>query len=185
MASVDLRIRRSARRSRERWALHNETEFKDFESSERQRKLLERQDLEELRELLNDEIYNMQERFRAALAIRGSVTPEQQRIFVKRLHMLSFDGTYRDFGPTVKYPRTRARIDALIDLCHGDEVLFLREYVRALEKFFPVKTWSSRYVWNPRLLVKTLKSGKARKTIKHHMSYRYRPERPLLELVEL
>lgn len=176
MASVDLRIRRAARRSRERWALYDNTEFKDSESSESHRKQLARHDLEELRELLTDEIYNMQERFKVALAMRGRIVQADRRIFVKHLHMLSFDDTYRDFGPTVKYPRTRARIEALIELCHGDEALFVREYVRALEKFFPVDSWSSRYDWNPKLIEKTLKSGKLRKSIKHHMSYRYHTE---------
>ena len=113
MASVDLRIRRAARRSRERWALHTKT----------------------------------------------------------------FDETYRDYAPDSKQARSRVRIESLLVLCHGNEVLLLREYVRALEKFFPVESWSSHYVWNPRLIVKTLKSGKFRTSLKHSMSYRSRVEK--------
>lgn len=172
MASVDLRIRRAARRSRERWALFESTKYGTIRSKKAHASLLQRQHLEELRELLNDEAYNMQERFKAALAIRGRLNASHRRIFVKHLHMLTFDETYRDFGPTVKFPRTRARIEALIELCHGDEELFLREYARAIDKVFPIDSWSSHYVWNPKLIVKTLKSGKMRKSIKHHMSYR-------------
>lgn len=176
MASVDLRIRRSARRSRERWALYRATtDFEPFGTREKYQRLLERQDLEELRELLNDEIANMQDRFTRALAIRGRLTPAERRLFVKHLHMLTFDQTYRDFyGPVSKNARSRQRIESLLELCHGDEELFLKEYARALEKFFPVETWSSYYVWNPKLIVKTLKSGKPRVSIKHHMSFKSR-----------
>ena len=176
MASVDLRIRRTARRSKERWALHERTRYKTVKAREDFRKLLERQDLEELRELLSDEIYNMQERFVRALGIRGRITDVERRLFVKHLHMLTFDDTYRDYAPDSKNERSRVRIESLLVLCRGDEELLLGEYARALEKFFPVKTWSSHYVWNPKLFVKTLKSGKLRTSLKHHMSYRSRLE---------
>lgn len=177
MASVDLRIRRAARRSRERWALHEQTQYKTVKAREDFRKLLARQDLEELQELLSDEIYNMQERFTRALGIRGRITPVERRLFVKHLHTKTFDETYRDYAPDSKQARSRVRIESLLVLCHGNEVLLLREYVRALEKFFPVESWSSHYVWNPRLIVKTLKSGKFRTSLKHSMSYRSRVEK--------
>ncbi len=185
MASVDLRIRRTARRSRERWMLHEQTQYKTVKARENVRKLLMRQDLEELRELLGDEIYNMQERFTRALAIRGRITLVERRIFVKHLHMRTFDETYRDYAPESKNDRSRVRIESLIVLCHGDEALFLREYVRALEKFFPVGSWSPHYYWKPRLFQKKLKSGKLRTSLKHHMGYRYRLDESQLELVEL
>ena len=68
------------------------------------------------------------------------------------------------------------RIESLLVLCRGDYELLLREYVRALEMFFPVESWSKHYVWNPRLFVKTLKSGKPRTTLRHSMSYHSRVE---------
>lgn len=195
MASVDLRIKRAAQRSRERWDQYakmvarldiDEPDEGEWilgqESLDELKLLYTRHDLEELRELLNDEIFNMQQRFEAALGIRGRMTTEDRRVCVKRLHMLTFDETYRDYAPGSKNYRSRKRIEALIDLCHDDEVLFLREYVRALEKFFPVGVWSAHYVWKPRLFEKKLKSGKTRTSLKHHMGYRNRVSEPQLEL---
>lgn len=146
--------------------------------------LYEKQDLEELRELLDDEVYNMLERFTRALAIHGRLTPADRRIFVKHLHMMTFDETYRD-APAGKYRRTRQRIESLLVLCKDNEALLLREYALALDKHFPVESWSSYYVWNPKLVVKMLKSGKTRKSIRHHMSYRRHEEETRLELVEI
>lgn len=172
MASVDLRIRRAALRSRERWALYEKkagqlpaSELDEFKA------LYEKQDLDELRELLEDEIYNMQERFTRVLRIQGRITLAERRIFVKHLHMLTFDETYRDREAGSKNDRSRKRIESLIVLCHDDEAFFLQEYVRALEIFFPVGSWSSCYVWKPRLFQKKLKSGKTRTSLKHHMGY--------------
>lgn len=176
MASVDLRIRRTARRSKERWALHDKTVYKTVKARKAFEALLERQDLEELRELLADEIFNMQERFVRAMAIRGRLTTAERRLLVKQLHTKTFDETYHDRAPDSKNERSRVRIESLLVLCRGDEELLLREYVRALEKFFPVESWSKHYVWNPRLFVKTLKSGKLRTTLQHSMSYRSRVE---------
>ena len=177
MASVDLRIRRSARRSRERWAQHGATKYASLRAQKAYAKLLERQDLEELRELLNDEIANMQDRFTRALALRGRITLAERRRFVKHLHMLTFDETYRDYyGVVSKNDRSRQRIESLLVLCHGNEALFLKEYARALDKFFPVESWSAHYVWNPKLIERKLKSGKTRVSLRHHMSYRKRVE---------
>ncbi len=176
MASVDLRIRRTARRSKERWALHDKTAYKTVKARRAFQVLLERQDLEELRELLNDEIFNMQERFVRSMGIRGRLTTAERRLLVKQLHTKTFDETYHDRGPDSKNERSRVRIESLLVLCRGDYELLLREYVRALEMFFPVESWSKHYVWNPRLFVKTLKSGKPRTTLRHSMSYRSRVE---------
>ena len=144
MASVDLRIKRAARRSRERWDRYAKMAVKlDMEPDEGQwilgeeslqalKLLFERHDLEELRELLNDEIFNMQRRIESALAVRGRITIEQRRLFVKYLHMLTFDDTYRDYESGSKNVRSKKRIEALIELCHDDEERFLREYIRAL-----------------------------------------------------
>lgn len=189
MASVDLRIKRAARRSRERWDQYSKMAARldsdepdegewilGSEGLEALRRLYVRHDLEELRELLNDEIFNMQRRIEVALVIRGRITTEHRRLFVKHLHMLTFDETYRDYEAGSKNLRSKKRIEALIDLCHGDEEFFLREYVRALEKFFPVSSWSSHYVWKPRLFEKKLKSGNTRTSLKHHMGYRNRAE---------
>lgn len=176
MASVDLRIRRTARRSKERWALHDKTAYKTVKARRAFQVLLERQDLEELRELLNDEIFNMQERFVRSMGIRGRLTTAERRLLVKQLHTKTFDETYHDRSPDSKNERSRVRIESLLVLCRGDYELLLREYVRALEMFFPVESWSKHYVWNPRLFVKTLKSGKPRTTLRHSMSYRSRVE---------
>ncbi len=189
MASVDLRIKRAARRSRERWDHYSKMaarlDVDELDEGEwilaedglnELKSLYTRHDLEELQELLGDEIFNMQRRFEAALGIRGNVTTQHRRKFVKHLHMLTFDDTYRDYASDSKNDRSRRRIESLIELCHGDEEFFLREYVLALEKFFPVKTWSSHYVWKPRLFEKKLKSGKTRTSLKHHMGYRSRSE---------
>ena len=176
MASVDLRITRAARRSRERWALYRRTQVTSYSDSDDRWKQMQDHDLEELRELLEDEIYNMQARFMKALRIYGKITSAEQRIFVKHLHMLTFDETYRDREPKSKNDRSRKRIESLIKLCHDDEELFLREYAQVLEKYFPVDSWSSRYVWKPRLFQKTLKSGIVRTSLKHHMGYKYRSD---------
>lgn len=172
MVSVDTRIRRSARRARERRAYIGSPGMVGLIGTEELSRLQVRHELEELQELLNDEIFNMSERFRRASAIRGSITLGQKRLFVKRLHMMSFDDTYRDYAPSTKLERTRMRIESLLELCHGDEALLLSEYAKALEKYFPIETWSKYFEWNPKLIEKTLKSGKKRKTIRHHMRYR-------------
>ncbi len=173
MASVDQRIRRDARRSKEDWVLHEKTNYATEEDREARRLLLVKHDLERLQELLTDEIFNMQERFTRALLINGRLTTAERRILVKHLHTKTFDATYQDHrGADSKNERSRVRIESLLVLCRGDEELLLREYVRALEKFFPVESWSKHYVWNPRLFVKKLKSGKPRTTLRHSMSYR-------------
>lgn len=187
MASVDLRIKRAAQRSRERWdqyaemtaqfnAESDEAEWSIGQQSLQSLKLLlERHDLEELRELLNDEIFNMLRRVEVVLGVHGRITDQQRRSFVKYLHMLTFDDTYMDYESGSKNVRSKKRIEALIELCHGDEGHFLREYARALEKFFPVQTWSTHYVWKPRLFQKKLESGKIRISLKHHMGVRKEP----------
>lgn len=189
MASVDLRIKRAARRSRERWAHYNKMAARldvdeldegewilAQEGLDELKSLYTRHDLEELRELLTDEVFNMRRRLEVALGIRGRITTEHKRMFVKHLHMMTFDDTYRDYATESKNDRSRKRIESLIELCHNDEVFFLREYIRALENFFPVSTWSSHYVWKPRLFEKKLKSGKIRTSLKYHMGYRSRAE---------
>lgn len=177
MASVDLRIRREARRSKEAWALHEKTVYASAEEREQHRLQLEQHDLERLRELLSDELYNMQERVARLLLIHGRITLVERRLLVKQLHTQTYDETFRDhIGPTSKNARSRVRIESLLILCHGDEEHFLKEYVRALEKFFPVESWSVHYVWNPRLIMRVLKSGKKRVSLRHSMSYRSRVE---------
>lgn len=179
MASVDRRIKNAARRAKERRDQLNKAIYLGLPGIDELRALFERQDLEELRELLNDEIFNMQERFRRALAIHDRyLTNAHRRLFVKHLHTKTFDDTYRDYAPSTKYPRTRERIDALIKLCDGNEELFLREYTASIEKFFPIDTWSSRFDWNLVIFERALKPTRRRrkitkfKTIRHRMSYR-------------
>lgn len=170
MGSIDLRIKRAIRRSKERRAYLSRPEVRASEQYSELAKLFDKQDLQELRELLGDETFNMQQRLKPVLGVGGRIT--DRRIFVKKLHMLTFDETYRDAGPEVKSFRVRQRIELLVELCHGDEALFLREYSRAIEHRFPIDTWSSRYDWAPKLVSRRLKSGALRKTVKHHMSYR-------------
>jgi hypothetical protein len=68
------------------------------------------------------------------------------------LHGLSFDNTYRDWGPQEGRPRVRKRIEALLELCQGDEQLLLRYYRRYLRYFFPI---TYRYQWNPVIVRKS------------------------------
>lgn len=171
MGSVDFRIRQAAKRAKERRELIAKLEESGTPVPKPFQRKLERQDLEELRELLTDEIYNMQQRFTSHLVMLGRLTNVERRLLVKHLHTMTYDETFKDVGPGVKYPRTRVRIEALLELCDGDERLLLHEYEAALKRFFPVWTWSKYYAWNPKLFTKKLKSGKTRISIRHSMTH--------------
>lgn len=170
MASIDLRIRRSTRRWNALWVkLESFARMNPGVDVSELRTQYKMHQLDELREYLRDEMLNMQQRFSAAMVYYGRITREQQRVFVKHLHMLTFDQTYR-VGASL-------RIELLLKFCGEDEELLLREYARALEKAFPVESWSAHYVWNPKLVWRKRRSGVMRRTIRHHMSYRRTYER--------
>lgn len=175
MVSIDVRIKRAARRSSERWNLLASVDMIGLPGTDALRELQRRHDLEELREFLAAEAYYMLGRVAAEQGFYGYVTLDQRRIIVKRVHMLTYDDTYHDYAPSTKQYRTRERIEALLELCRGDEQLLLDEYARAIEHVFPVSLWSDYFVWSPRLIVRPLDSGRLRKTIRFHMKRRPRP----------
>ena len=183
MSSFDQRVRRSARRSRERWDYYSKLEdllaVPELSEDERARqhehldglkKLFERQDLQELREFLDDDVFNTRERLRSHLGMRRKDI--DRKVLVKRLHMQTTNDTYHDYASEANSYRSRQRINALLELCHGDEELLLREYARSLQRYFPIDSYSSHFDWNPKLLERVVKAGRVVKVIKHHMKYR-------------
>lgn len=186
MSSFDQRVKRSARRSRERWDYYSRLEARltnpELIEDERAwqqehldglKKLFEKQDLQELREFLDDDVFNTRERLRRHLGMRRKDI--DRKVLVKKLHMQTTNDTYHDYASEAKSYRSRERINALIELCHGDEVLLLREYTRALQKYFPIDAYSTHFDWNPKLLERVVKAGRVVKVIKHHMKYRPQP----------
>ncbi|MGH7218248.1 MAG: hypothetical protein ACREGE_02300 [Candidatus Microsaccharimonas sp.] len=143
MRSIDQRIRQDARHSRER------------------RKAEYARDLEKLRGYIENDTINMIGR-----CDDHGVSKEDRADW---LHLKTYDDTYHDYGQVAKRERTRTRIEALLELCHGDKGLLLGEVKRALDRYFPVA--SPHYTWAPELVHKELKSGKLR------VSLRYRWQR--------
>lgn len=132
LTSIDQRIRLDARQSRERLKLHYA------------------QDLEKLRMHIHNDIMNMWGRCDEAGIGR--------EVVADWLHLKTYDDTYHDFGPKAKQARTRERIEALLDLCHGDKELLLSEYKRELDKVFPLR--SKHYEWAPVFIRRELRSGR-------------------------
>lgn len=123
MSSSDTRARRNARYFKEELAA------------------VRAQALSRLRDDLSDDLMNMKVRIEATGVKRDSLA--------KWLHGKTFDQTYHDFGPKAKQQRSRPRIQAWLDMCEGDENLFLQLYTRALEVRFPIP--GGAFEWSPQL----------------------------------
>lgn len=96
--------------------------------------------LERLRAFLGDEALNA---FRRCL--NSGVTREDAADW---LHNKLYDQSYDDWGAQAKRPRTRRRIELLLQLCDGDKKLLLREFDRAIRRYFVIK--SAAYDWKLR-----------------------------------
>jgi len=103
--------------------------------------------LRRLRSLLQDEVLNMQRRSLATGISRDEVA--------EWLHCKWYDATYSDYGPDSKRYRTHKRIEALIELCGGDEKLLMNELAKALESYFPIQVKNAAhgpmFAWAPRV----------------------------------
>jgi hypothetical protein len=95
-----------------------------------------------LRHEVESDVYNIVSRF-------GSRKKPEER--APWLRNKNYDDTYRDYGPKSKHSRTKVRMEYFIRLCRGDRKLFLEEYARALNKYFPIP--GKRFEWGPRLIV--------------------------------
>jgi len=96
-----------------------------------------------LRHEVESDVYNIVTRF-------GSRKKREER--APWLRNKDYDDTYRDYGPGSKHYRTKVRIEYFIRLSRGDKKLFLEEYARALNRYFPIP--GNRFEWNPRLIIK-------------------------------
>lgn len=139
MSSIDTRIFLDARQSRAR------------------RKEEYDRDLLKLRMYISDDVLNMIGRIDS----RG-VDKDNRADW---LHLKTYDETYQDYGAEAKRQRTRRRVEALLELCHGDKPLLLDELAHALNRYIPIQ--SSAFVWAPELFYKELSSGKLRVSLKY------------------
>ena len=134
--------------------------FLDALQSRERRKQEFSRDLQKLRMYIHDDTINMIGR----IDDRG--VDKNGR--AEWLHLKTYDETYQDYGVEAKHQRTRRRVEALLDLCHGDKKLLLDEIVRALNKYMPIQ--SPAFAWNPEIIYKELPSGKFRVSLKYRWS---------------
>jgi|GEM_PF-2705185 len=125
MSTVDARIK------------HEALLYQDEVSEVNRRRLVR------LRELLEDEVFNML--LRSRIVTRTTDKGKNAHW----LHGRSFDQTYHDRSPKSKRARTRVRFENLLKLCAGDKKLLQIEYDRALNRYFPIPGKS--YEWASRL----------------------------------
>ena len=144
MSTIDQKIRMDARHSRTLLKLQYE------------------QDLEKLRTHIHNDTMNLWGRCDDAGISKEDVA--------EWLHMKTYDETYHDRGPAAKQVRTKDRIVALLDLCHGDEALLLSEFKRELDKTLPIA--SPSFEWAPRLIMVKQRSGRLKVSLRYHWQLR-------------
>lgn len=125
-------------------------------------KLLHDQNLEKLRTHIHNDTMNLWGRCDDAGISKEDVA--------EWLHMKTYDETYHDRGPAAKQVRTKDRIVALLDLCHGDEELLLSEFKRELDKTLPIA--STSFEWAPRLIMVKQRSGRLKVSLRYHWQRR-------------
>ena len=98
--------------------------------------------LKTLEALLNDEVRYMVNR----IPNPKTKTEERAPWLRKQRDLVA---TYHDWEAKPKRRRTERRIDDYLELCGGDEELFLAAYVRKLNEFFPIT--GRTYAWRVKL----------------------------------